>query len=185
MYWAQAKQEIFRLQLLNTYNVPQEETQFRNYMNGIPVVLDSDTKEWLSSLNAKRKAGIRNLNIIVTDLPLSDYLKFAINVYYIDQQKAGRETLLVNRKNVDTLVSSAKDYWMFDSKKVLPVSYDAEGRFLSIEKGLVNPADITKAVRLRDELLRVAKPIDEFLKENSIDISPPKAKTQKKFSKSY
>ena len=174
--WDGTEKEIFRLQLLNSYAVEDEAEQFKRYLRGQPIELSEEDKEWIKNIEKKRILGTKNINLIVIDLPLSDYLKFAISTGFYEQQKAGRETLMVERKDVSGLITGFQDYWMFDSKDVILMSYDNAGHFLGART--LDPAhkDISKYVRLRDELVKNAIPMAEFLSERKINIVPQKSK---------
>ncbi len=171
--WDKSKSEIFRLQLLNTYRVKEEEEDFNKYMSGKVIDLDGnpDTKAWMDSLRKKREENVRNVNLVVVDLPLSDYVRFAIDVHYSKQVHAGREVLFLNRKDADGLLSGHKDYWEFDSEVVMLMNYDSEGHFLSGGPVITDKAIVGRYTSLKNILLKRAVPMDDFLRLNGINIS--------------
>ncbi len=179
--WAESKTEIFRVQFLNTYRVSGEEEQFNAYMEGKTMNLDNDlgTKAWMNNIRKKRVEGVRNINLIVVDLPLSDYMKFAIDVHYNKQVQAGREILFLDRKAVSNIVPGFKDYWEFDSKTVIPMKYDSEGHFLGGGRIIINSEIVSKYTHIKNTLLKHAISMEYFLRVNNIIINQPKPKKVK------
>lgn len=166
--WDAAKEEIFRLQLLNIYTVKAEEEEFKNFKEGVSMQMDQELAKWLDTLKIKKAAGVRNINVQVVDLPLTDYLKFEISCYPM-QEDVGREIFIIDRKSASALVLEFQDYWMFDRKNIVLMNYDVEGRFKNATFPEIDAIELAGYVRLKDELLKIAKPMREFFSVNDIE----------------
>ena len=171
-WWIASKSEIFRLQLLNEYHVEEEEKVFNEYKEGKRVNLQNDinTIEWLKKLKNKKVEGVRNINLMVIDLPLSDYLKFSVNTYLLDQKRYGRESFFIEREKVAEIVRGVQDYWLFDNEKLLLMNYDNGGHFLSASEPMTDMAIVSRYIRLKEAMLTKAMPMEKFLPINGISI---------------
>ncbi len=171
-WWIASKSEIFRLQLLNEYHVEEEEKVFNEYKEGKQVNLQNDinTIEWLKKLKNKKVEGVRNINLMVIDLPLSDYLKFSVNTYLLDQKRYGRESFFIEREKVAEIVRGVQDYWLFDNEKLLLMNYDNGGHFLSASEPMTDMAIVSRYIRLKEAMLTKAMPMEKFLPINGISI---------------
>ncbi len=171
-WWIASKSEIFRLQLLNEYHVEEEEKFFNEYKKGKQVNLQNDinTIEWLKKLKNKKVEGVRNINLMVIDLPLSDYLKFSVNTYLLDQKRYGRESFFIEREKVAEIVRGVQDYWLFDNEKLLLMNYDNGGHFLSASEPMTDMAIVSRYIRLKEAMLTKAMPMEKFLPINGISI---------------
>ncbi len=170
--WEGAKTEIFRLELLNAYNIDYEAEAFKRYKQGKPInSLDvPGFKEWLSKLEEKTKDGVAIVDIQVLDLPMSDYIQFGISGASFFAEEKGEKFLFVERKNVSKLITNFPDYWMFDSKTVMTMNYDSNGRLISQGKPIDDSKEILRYLELKNKLLRVGIPMQEFLRVNRIKL---------------
>ncbi len=168
--WADAKKEIFRLELLDTYLVEEEKENFKLFKEGklIDPLNDHGFLSWLSSIKEKRDAGTKIIDISVITLPVSPYVKFGMQ-YFLKTTEAGKEDLLIERTKVKKLTEGFEDYWMFDRKNVIIMHYDKEGHFLSQSKAMSGKKNISKYVELEKQLLKIAIPLKEFLKIYKIE----------------
>ncbi len=170
--WSEAKKEIFRLELLNTYLVDYEMQAFNKYKNGLEVTgLEiPGFDKWLQDIEQKTKNGVKILDIQVLDLPMSDYLKFGISCASFLAEEKGEKFMFIERKDVLELINGIDDFWLFDSEIVLPMNYDKDGRLISMGIPTTNSIIVSKCRHIRDILIKNATFMHEFLKENNIDI---------------
>lgn len=159
-----SKKEIFRLQLLNTYDVESSKKSFEDYRRGKPINIDEipGYKDWLSRIETKKKQGVRVINMQVVDLPLNDYTRYAVEVILPINERAGQESYFIERSKAADTVSGFQDFWMFDSEKVLLMDYDKNGRFLG-GRVLTDTLSIARYVKLKHSLSKIAAPMKEFL----------------------
>lgn len=170
--WEAAKTEIFRLELLNTYNIDYEAEAFKRYKQGNPInsLEVPGFKDWLSKIEEKTKNGVSIIDVQVLDLPMSDYLKFGISSASFLAEERGEKFLFVERKYVSKLVTNVPDYWMFDSKTVITMNYDSAGRLISKGNPIDDRKEISKYLELKKKLLRAGIPMHEFLRMNGIKL---------------
>ncbi len=118
----------------------------------------------------KRGESVRIINMQVVDLPLNDYIKFGIKYYLNITSKSGQETFFIERKNVNELVRVFKDYWMFDSKRIIPMNYKEYGTYISMGDPVIMDSVVNKYSELNDKLLDRAMPMSDFLDVNRINL---------------
>ncbi len=171
--WKNTRHEIFRLELLNTYLVDYEKEPFERYKRRekFNALEYPDFIEWLSNIEQKVKESVRIIDIQVLDLPMSEYLKFGISTGSIFAAEKGEEFLFIERDKVKDLIFGFQDYWMFDSKIIISMDYDSEGRFIKKEYPIVRDKNLSKYIDLKNELLKVAIPMNKFLRINNISLS--------------
>ena len=179
--WNASTQEVFRLQLLNSYAVDFERVAFDNFMNGKSVnYLESPGfKEWIAKIREKRNEGVSVINLHVVDLPISDYFRFGIGFLRISEQ-SGQESRFLERKRAELLLKDFQDFYLFDSKTIMLVNYDDKGGFLSLSNPITDPKTISRSICLRDELMKISIPMETFISQNNIDLaSKPNVKRNK------
>lgn len=170
-FWNEAKVDIFRLQLLDTYLVESEKENFDKYNRG-EYVEDSQTFiEWKNQIKEKSSQGVHIINMAVVTLPLSQYKKFGIATALLQTLKLGQESFYVEREKVSNEIKGFEDYWMFDRKVVIKMKYDEYGHFLKMEDAISNAGEVKRYVILRDSLLKKALPLLKFLEVNNIQIT--------------
>lgn len=172
--WKDASGEIFRLQLLNRYDVEPERQMFDTYQRVGKVDLSENQgfNNWLGKIKDKLDHGVRVINLNVVDLPLSEYMKFCIASYLIKRSEIGEEGLLIDRSIVSDIVKGNSDFIMFDRKVALEMLYDNNGRFLGTGRITRDLDTIARYVRLEEQLLRVATPIPLFIASKGISLAP-------------
>jgi hypothetical protein len=173
--WKDAKTELFRLQLLNTYLVEDEAPAFEAYKKGKFIAMPS-FDSWLEQLQEKKNAGVKIVNLLVVDMPLSEYTRFGIEMCYFATATKGQETFIVERKDVAHLLDGAVDFWMFDRKAAIPMKYDKEGHWLGTEDTVTDANGIAKLNNIRDRVLEHALPLEEFLKVHRLSLVDKKPK---------
>jgi hypothetical protein len=165
--WNHSEKEIFRLQLLNAYWEDTKFKEFQDFLEGKHVDYSKigGFKDWGVGLTKKRDAGVDVINLHVVDLPLKADLRFTIEFLKISEGN-GQRSSFVERKDVRETVRGVQDFYMFDSRVVLPIVYDSkvEGRFLKFGKPITDPQAVSRYIKIRDALVKAAIPMEEFLK---------------------
>ena len=118
----------------------------------------------------KQKNNVRVLDIQVLDLPMSDYLKFGISCASFLAEEKGEKFMFVERNKVLNIINGVEDYWLFDSKIVMPMNYDKDGRFISKGIPTNDQVIVSKYRYVRDALIKKSQFMVEFLRENNINI---------------
>lgn len=151
------------MQLLDTYRVPGEEEEFERYLKGEKVIPSKGFEDWKKQIAESRSRGVRIINLLIVDEPTSDYIRFSIDTYLKETEKSGQETLIVKRADAQSFTKNAIDFWMFDSKTVVPMRYDKEGHFLGTGKTVIGGTELDEYVRLRDALMEKAIGLGKFI----------------------
>lgn len=167
--WNNVKKEVFRLGLLDEYNIDEEREFFDAYKQG-KIIRSESLETFLTEIKRKHKNGIRMIWLQVVSLPLSDYLRFAIDGSYLQAQKQGVEFFMVTRDEVKELIGNVTDYWLFDNSVVLPMKYDDSGRFLGEGNPALDKEEVRKYLVVKEGLLSAAVPLTKFLKNHNIKL---------------
>ncbi|HET9256380.1 MAG TPA: hypothetical protein VFO16_14435 [Pseudonocardiaceae bacterium] len=121
----------FRLEVRVTYAPSYERESFERFLTGEPYEL-SWMQEWLSMIRDATKGGRRFSRVRVVSLPLSDYNRWS---YVISQHNiaAGEDIRYLTRERALEIGLPDHDYWLFDSRGLLRMRFDAADRFIGGE----------------------------------------------------
>ena len=161
------KDEVYRLELSDTYKVNQELESFKKYMNG-EITEDKKTINLFKNILNTGKKIIRLHALPET---FTDYLKYEIDHGYIPQSKVGALIYIISKKECEMIIKEMKlkfnpiDHFIFDKKQVVEMKYDDKGSFLE-EKEVLDPDKQKSYIKLKQKLLEKAVPLDIWLKEN-------------------
>lgn len=121
-----------RLELLQEYHVGEEWENFEKYRKGFPVPLFDEQKQWNEQIREWKNQGKTVERIRLIDSPVSDYVKFEIEIGYLPSALCGQNVKFVSRKkfNQNNPDKIKKDFWIFDDSIVFEMNYDEKGSFL-------------------------------------------------------
>jgi hypothetical protein len=119
-------QTAFRLELLQNYDVDDEQTEFQDFLKTNQV---SANHEWVDIIKAARQRNALMSRVHVLQEPYTDYIRYELAKYRFNQE-AGEQIYLLTQKIYDRLALTLRDFWLFDNKTVLQLKYDAQGKFL-------------------------------------------------------
>jgi len=152
------KKTAFRLEALQKYTVPSEDQWIRDFTSGKDYYLDAEHAEWVSLVRKNTGAGKFMSRVHFITEPLSEYVRFEILWGYRDNVQAGEDVRLLPALDNEWPSSiERRDYWLFDSKLVVAMIYDADGRFLGIEQ-TTEPKSVNQYLELTDMLLATSIP---------------------------
>jgi hypothetical protein len=154
-----ATMEVFRLETLPQYLVPQEAERFAAWRAGRtlpPRPLAS--RKWWAELRQKISGGIRWYRMHILDFPLCEYSRFEL-YGYVESQVAGVETFLADRAEHPELQHLHEDFWLMDNDVAVRMVYDEEGHFLRPEP----IDDVAPYLVVRDTAMKCTEPLDDFL----------------------
>ena len=144
---------IFRLEMLQSYDVSCEDTAYQKYQNNESPVLLPEMEDWCNVVvNAKKRGSSFNRVRIIKE-PISDYLKFESLWGYQFSFKAGEMISVLNENKIDYSqfkVPALCDFWLFGDTECYIMLYDCCGRFMGVSQ--VNEY-ISEYSLLRDKLL--------------------------------
>lgn len=157
--FADAKENAFRLEMLDQYTVPGEFEHFQNYLAGKTVPNDFNI-DWLELIKKCRANGVHFQRVRFARSPFSQYLKFEVSWGYTRSIKAGEDIKVITSEDLPEFsqkVPILKDFWIFDSSKCFILEYDIIGQFLGINK--VPNEYIESYSQLAKELTNTSEPI--------------------------
>ena len=82
------------------------------------------------------------------------------------------KSLFVERKKVNDVIGEFRDFWMVDSKVVVPVVYDGNNLWVEEGKPVTDQGEVAKYITLKEILLKAATPMENFIKVNNVNLRP-------------
>jgi hypothetical protein len=144
----------FRLETLQWYDEPGEAGAYESFLAGREPEVYPGKEAWLEVVRAAVAAGKVMQRVHVVAEPLTDYMRFEIGWSYELNAAAG-EDIRISRA-VGALPQT--DYWLFDSRALARLRYNAAGRLVSVELDN-DPAMVVQAGYWRDVALHLAVPL--------------------------
>ncbi|MDS1269069.1 hypothetical protein RIF23_02030 [Lipingzhangella sp. LS1_29] len=150
---------IFRLEVLDTYEVASDGSDFARYLAGEQEPTPARKRPWLDKLAADYESGLRRHRVHVLSTPLNDYLRYECEWSYVPNGHAGEEIYILDlseRDKPDELVDH--DFWLTDQGCVVRMYYAEDGQFLGAE-----PVDnLEQYQRARDAAMTAAEPFSTW-----------------------
>ena len=155
--------EAFRLETLPQYKVPGEWENFQKYLKTGEVISDTGLIEYNSDAKEMIKKGRSHIRARVIPNPISNYFIFETKVGYKPQLELGfdfyfiKDSLFKNKS-----FANIQDFWLFDKKILLLMSYDDEGQFVSAEIS-DNENKIRDCIEIRNYFIDNGKPLSYII----------------------
>ena len=159
-YLDQAQHELFRLEVLDAYEVATDGNDFGRYLRGEPGPDPLRKGPWLRRLAADAARGFRNYRVHVLTSPLSDYLRYECEWGYLPNAAAGEDIRILDlaeKPRPDGLIS--EDFWIMDNEAVVLMDYQA-GRFTGAE--VLSAAIAPRYRAARDAAWQAAESFKEY-----------------------
>lgn len=112
-------------------------------------------------------AGRRFARVRVITTPPSDYSRISLAVSRLNVG-AGEDIRYLDRRQSEDHDLPEHDYWLFDSKLLVRMHFESDGRFVAIEF-IDDPAEIVQHNYWRDVAQHYAISRDTFAKQQSIE----------------
>jgi hypothetical protein len=123
----------YRLEVRDRYNMPDEQEGFQLFLQGLPDPNEEqDMRWWVDLMRAATSAGKRVERVRVVTEPHSDYIRFEIAGTRFNLA-AGEDIRYLPRSRARLLDLPNHDYWMFDSRTVALLHFDADDHLLGAE----------------------------------------------------
>lgn len=144
------KSTAFRLQVLPVYSVAEIADDYARFRLGAPFP-DRTQDPWIQTIAEYSSAGKHLINVHLIPESLTDYLRYAIDWWYVYWDQAGANVrFLLNDPMTAQAVKDAGDFWMFDDTIAFRMVYDGEGEFLRAEQ--VNDSSQLQSLKAAKEL---------------------------------
>jgi hypothetical protein len=124
------QRELFRMETLPAYAVDSDGDDYQRWLAGAVEPTWERKNRWLATLRAERAAGKVSRRVRVLSAELSDYERYACEWGYALNAAAG-EDIRVLRRNEHLIPEGVimRDFWLVDSREVVALHYDEDGRF--------------------------------------------------------
>ncbi len=155
-YLDKAQHELFRLEVLDAYEVESDGGYFSRYLSGEPGPDPARKEPWLQRLRADAARGLRNYRAHVFTSPLSPYLRYECEWGYVPNAEAGEDIRILDlaeRPAPAQLIF--EDFWLMDDHAVVLMRYD-EGRFAHAE--VLPDVVLSRYQAARDAVWAAAEP---------------------------
>ncbi|MGH3648725.1 MAG: DUF6879 family protein [Micromonosporaceae bacterium] len=153
--------EVFRLELLDRYEVESDGSDFARYLRGDQEPTPERKQPWLDRLARLRQAGIRNHRVHLLATPLTDYLRYECEWGYVWNARAGEEIGIIDRSEREAPnLPVDHDFCLIDDTHAVRMNYDDECRFVGAEQ--VDESDVAPYKEARDLLVHASEPFEEW-----------------------
>ncbi|GAA0516340.1 hypothetical protein GCM10011581_46230 [Saccharopolyspora subtropica] len=150
----------FRLETQGVYREPVEDEPLRRFLNGEPPD-DSWLAPWTDNVRAATSEGRKFQRVRVLTEPLTDYLRFEMDLALRANLPAGEEIRSLSMSKAESLgLPIGTDFWMFDDDRVGVMHFGERGML-----GLEMITDVTEIERYRqwrDRAWSAAAPAEEW-----------------------
>ena len=159
----------YRLEVRRSYGVAEEDESFQRFLKGEDPGIDW-FRPWLRLMAEQTGSGKRVERVRVVDDPPSDYLQFEI-VNTPHNLRAGEDIRYLRRSRAHELELPDYDYWVFDSRLLVFLRFDASDRFLGFER-TDDQAEVLRHLQWRDAAWHHAVRYEDYRKTVAIDVGP-------------
>jgi hypothetical protein len=150
------------LETRDNYYSPNETKALAQFVAGVPVDM-AWFHNWLSMIRAATAEGRQFARVRVVSVPLSDYSRFGVACSQYTNE-AGEYIRYLTRDQARGLPDY--DYWLFDSRLLIMMHFDAEEHFLGGEV-IEDPAVIVQHGYWRDAAWHRAVRREDFAFEQN------------------
>ena len=160
-YFGSFKDSAFRLEMLESFAIPEETAFFKRYQAGENKPPKDFNSEWTDIIKTAKARNGSFTRVRVVRFPYIEYLKFEAAWGYSTNIAAGENIRTVdhNHLHFKTEVPILKDFWLFDSSTCFLMEYDFIGRFLGVSR--VHERYVPSYAALSRELIESSKDIQE------------------------
>lgn len=154
------QRSAWRLEIQGTYDEPEEREPLRQFLNGEPDDLAwmQDWYDWIRDITA---AGKRCGRVRVTTSPLTDYLRWELDILTPPAVVAGEDIRVLSGEQAQRLEVPPTDFWLFDDERAAVLVFGDDG-VLGAE--LVDePSAVEPFRRLRDRTWDAATPYRDWV----------------------
>lgn len=155
-------QSWFRLERLQAYDAASERAAYTQFLRtGVHV---AEPGSWQDLLAAHCNAGRQLRRVHIVEEPLTDYIRFDLAAYALNEQ-AGEDIRLLpvaaDQWPEGLPRGPLADFWLFDDTRLWSMEYDDKGRFVAVELK-EDPHDVAQAQQWRDRALAAAVSLGEY-----------------------
>lgn len=161
-----AEHNVFRLEAMDDYDVPQEDGFCREYAAGTPVarIINGmpDAMRWYEFMERLAKEGRPSLRIRALPRRPSKYIRQELDIFQFAVDHGEDIRVLIKEQNSDIKTFWDSEFYVLDDSRVLYVKYDENNKYIGVEEETDSDCIIEK-VRQRDTLIKRSVPFSQFL----------------------
>jgi hypothetical protein len=157
------ERSAFRVEARDRYDVDNEREEFAAFLEGKSMrPRTAESGPWLALVAAGRAAGRVIERVRIVSEPLTEYTHFEFAAYR-DNIAAGEKVRVVPRAALADADQgwASEDFWIFDEKLVVLLSYDDNGHFLGAQQA----KDIRPYLESKQRALSLAVDFEDFVAE--------------------
>lgn len=152
-----ATRSVVRVETLGAYRVPSEAAELAAWRNGAAITHETpDSDTYLARVAAAAARGVTWERLRVIDTPLTEYQRWELEVFELNNQPAGERVIVAQRHRL-AWNPEFEDTWRIDDV-VVGIDYDREGGYVGRHL-----SDLTGALDNEGNIRRVGIPLDTFL----------------------
>lgn len=155
-----AERSLFRLEVLDAYDVASDGGDFSRYLRGDAAPDPARKEPWLARLRDDARRGLRNYRVHVVRSPLSPYLRYEFEWGYAYNVQAGEDIRILDVSEVSPPPLISEDFWLVDDREVVRMHYDLEGRFFGAE--ILASREVSRYRAARDAAWQAAEPFSSY-----------------------
>jgi hypothetical protein len=152
----------YRLETLQSYDVPQEEESLAAFLAGDPVSFGPPKDGWTAVVASAVAAEKSMRRVHVAEEPLSDYLRYEMESYRPNVE-AGEDVRILPVAPGRWPDLPRHDYWLFDSADLWLMNYDEAGHFAGA-RSVTDAGHIVMHGYWRDAALHAAVPYADYVR---------------------
>lgn len=152
----------YRLETLQVYRADYEDADYQRFLAGKPPGGFREHDSYVEEVTRGTAQGRRYHRVHVVTEPLTDYMRFECTGYRETVAAGDDVRILAVREGTWPEGIPHRDYWLFDSLRLLEMNYDQDGKFVSAEL-IEDPEEVVRANHLRDRALHLSIPYAEYV----------------------
>ncbi|WP_406482948.1 DUF6879 family protein [Streptomyces sp. NBC_01615] len=154
----------WRLETRRRYASDEATDTWAQFVRGETPTWDLTTP-WSVTIREKTAGGARVGRVRIVDDPATQGQRYLL-AYAEKNTALGEDIRNLSRAEADRLSLPAEDFWIFDSRLVALLRFDADDNFTDVEL-ITEPAEVVRYAMVRDAAMHHAVPYEEFAADMS------------------
>ncbi|MFJ6895654.1 DUF6879 family protein [Streptomyces hokutonensis] len=154
----------WRLETRRRYASDEATDTWAQFVQGETPTWDLTTP-WSVTIREKTAGGARVGRVRIVDDPATTGQRYLL-AYAEKNTALGEDIRNLSRAEADRLSLGNEDFWIFDSRLVALLRFDADDNFTDVEL-ITEPAEVVRYAMLRDAAMHHAVPYEEFAADMS------------------
>lgn len=155
----QCRTELFRVEVRDTYGVPDEDEAFQKFLNNEPFDYRAWFQDWYDIVREFTERGVSISRVRVVTVPHSDYQRLGLMITALNQE-AGEDIRYLNRGEAGEV--STDDYWLIDNERVAFSLVDKDGMDTGRVSVTTDPRIVGFCRSEKERLWLLATPYTEY-----------------------